>query len=141
MLLFRLKRIANTYRGVFGELKVWDGEQLILSCYTVERPWKNNTPFVSCIPAGAYTLKRGWFNKKDYEVFVVLDVPGRTYIKIHIANKATELLGCIAPGTRLGTWENEWCVLGSKNAFDSIMECLEGHDEAHLIIYWGGNPE
>lgn len=141
MILCRLKRLAYTYQGVFGVLKIWDGHELLLTCFTVERPWSNNTPFVSCIPAGMYRMKRGWFNKKNYEVFEIMDVVGRTHIKLHIANKASELLGCIAPGTRLGCWENDWCVQGSKHAFDSIMECLEGHNEARLIIYWGGNPE
>jgi hypothetical protein len=34
---------------------------------------------------------------------LVLGVPGRDGIRIHIANKPSELLGCLAPGNGVGT--------------------------------------
>lgn len=156
MILLRLKRIANTYLGVFGVLEVCDGGrragagtlvrvghevEVLYSCFTIERPWKDNIPRESCIPAGMYIMKRGWYNRGNYEVFEIVNVIGRSLIKLHKANVMTELLGCIAPGTRLSALGSQWAVLGSKHAFDQIMECLEGHDEARLIIYWEGNPE
>jgi len=43
--------------GTFGELKLWNDMELVFTAYTVERPWLNNTPFKSCIPAGNYILE------------------------------------------------------------------------------------
>ena len=28
----------------------------VLLCYTIEKPWKNNEPMISCVPAGVYEL-------------------------------------------------------------------------------------
>ena len=53
---------------------------------------------------------------------------------IHVANKATELAGCIAPGKGLGTVSGEWAVLNSGGAFNELMILLDGKSATLEIV-------
>ena len=64
---------------------------------TMELPWRNNTPKISCIPCGEYNVVRR--NSPKYgDHFHLLNVPGRQLILIHVANYFHDLLGCIGVG-------------------------------------------
>lgn len=79
--------------GVNGILLL-DGVEL---CKTIELPWLENRPRISCIPAGRYQIKKRCSVKFNWH-FELVDVPGRSAILIHPANHAAlELKGCIAP--------------------------------------------
>lgn len=83
---------------------------------TLELAWRDNKPFVSCIPAGNYMIQP-YTSKKFKKCLIVNDVESRTGILFHAANyansdeeqkridvsgyipKFSELQGCIAPGT------------------------------------------
>lgn len=71
-------------------------------CFTLEEPWKDNEPQVSCIPVGIYKVVRhGW--EKDTtvhfkNVWRLLDVPGRQAILIHAGNTTEDTKGCILVG-------------------------------------------
>lgn len=68
-------------------------------CYTIELPWRNNEPQVSCIPEGTYTIQKRYSKKFGWHVYIS-NVPGRENILMHPANNALkELKGCIAPVT------------------------------------------
>lgn len=97
--------------GTLGEL--FYKEEKIAD--TIEKPWLNNKPFVSCVPHGTYELVP--FTRQngdhvyalynpDLDVYVDEDErpedSGRYSILIHIANWSEELMGCIAPGLSLG---------------------------------------
>ena len=70
-------------------------------CNTIELPWKNNKPRVSCIPEGKYILKKRYSNKFKGHIEIT-GVKGRGAILFHPANNAmTELNGCIAPVTKI----------------------------------------
>jgi len=133
-----LTRWGSTPSGTFGELRHRD-----FRCYTVERPWENNRQFISCIPADVYKMRLSMYyggdgpgGKSDYPAYRLLAVPNRTYIKIHKANLAADLLGCIALGTKLGYLENTWAVLNSREAYGKFMESMGGEQEAFLEIVW-----
>ena len=68
--------------GVFGDLTILKPGEHLLSLKTCEDDWKNNEPSISCIPAGTYTLHRTMYYHGGYEVFEVMNVPGRTRILI-----------------------------------------------------------
>ena len=66
-------------------------------CHTIELPWKENEPHVSCIPEGRYELVKRYSPKFKWHL-LVKDVSDRALILIHPANDALkELKGCIAP--------------------------------------------
>lgn len=125
----RLERFAWTPFGVFGRLAV-NG----FSCFTVERPWQDNRAGVSCIPEGTYSLHLGYFHKGNYPAYELLDVPGRSEIKIHIGNTMDDLSGCIAPGMRLGFVKEKWAVTSSATALERFMAAMGGIRESEIRI-------
>jgi len=108
--------------------------------HTIEKPWLNNEKFVSCIPKGTYICKP-FFSQtlKTYpEVWQVWNVPNRTFILIHVANRADQLEGCIATGLSAGYMKDKSgvlrkAVLNSMNAMDDIKRIL-GYTEFKLDI-------
>jgi hypothetical protein len=99
-----VERFAYTPHGTLGRAILPSGVEL----FSLEPPWKNNEPNVSCIPEGEYTAVRDRGGRHQF--YRVEDVPGRSAIEIHPANyfvnPATgrqELWGCIAFGLGLNT--------------------------------------
>lgn len=105
--------------------KLYHNDELI--CCTIERPWLKNKVNVSCIPAGAYELKL-IDSPKFCKTYQVCDVIGRTHILFHVANRPSELHGCIAPVSSYGIIKNEWAGLSSKIAYDKFMSYLNGNN-------------
>ena len=102
---------------------------------SIELPWKDNTPDMSCIPAGKYSCtwhmspRFGW-------VYKVHDVPGRSDILFHAGNIAgdtdvgfkTDSKGCILLGQDVGVVYGQMAVLNSKattSAFSIALKCSE----------------
>lgn len=104
----------------FGMLTSHDGK---FKCPTLERSVNGDHP---CIPAGTYHVTIDWHHPRDlerrYRCPELIDVPGRSDIQIHIANRADQLLGCIAVGETCG----DDCVQESGDAFRRLMKYLEG---------------
>lgn len=123
---------------------------LVDSLQTIERPWLDDMPDKSCIPVGKYSLVPTTVNHgplmglrtyalRNPALGVFLDdadassytgkLPVRKEIKIHPANCASELEGCIAPGLSRGRLALPGCglanaVLSSKSAFDNLISVL-----------------
>lgn len=112
---FTLSRLDDDGSKTCGTLTV--GE---VTFQTLERPWLNNKPYVSCIPAGDYVVHRDTTGRHQY--YAVADVPNRTYIEIHVANVVEELQGCIALG--LGFNEKYGTLVDSKKACDLFIELV-----------------
>lgn len=51
------------------------------------------------IPVGIYNAKIYVSPKRNQNVILLENVPGRSFIEMHIANWASQLEGCIAPGS------------------------------------------
>lgn len=122
-------------RGVLGTLYV-DGRPI---CFTVERPWLDNAPNVSCIPAGEYrmvrtTTGRTMPDKYIGDTFEVVDVPGRSQIKFHVANRPSELQGCIAPNMSVHFTTMSGAY--SKDATEKFMDAMSGSEEAIFLVRW-----
>lgn len=117
-----LERFAYSPFGTFGRMVMPSGVVL----YTVERPWLDNKPSVSCIPPGVYKCAPKHFFRGGYEAIEILNIPGRSHILFHIANFADELEGCCAVVSRLGVLDGRWAGLASKPAFDLFMSFYGG---------------
>ena len=96
-------------------------------CVSIELPWHDNQVCISCIPAGEYKLCLKHESPKFGDCFSVENVPGRSDILGHPANRASELLGCFAPGRRFGKLDGEFAVLSSRKAMDDIRACFPEH--------------
>lgn len=135
-----LIRGVSTENGTFGEL-LWNNKPLRPICLTLERPWLDNKPEISSIPPGTYGGIRRKSPRFGIELFILKDVPGRSYIELHPANIYTQLEGCIALGLRYGfpTEINGKPnkipgLLESRLAFAKFMNLMDGHNEIILTI-------
>jgi len=100
-----------------------------LVCYTIELPWRDNQPRVSCIPEGCYPLVKR-YSKTHGNHLMLQKVPNRSLILIHTANNALrDLQGCIAPVSKL---TGPGCGDQSRKAFRPlIQQVYEALDKQH----------
>lgn len=125
-------------RSNFGESKT---ETLgILHCgdkrfFTLELPWLDNAPSISCIPPGKYKWKKRFSPGKKCEVIELIDVPGRSYIQIHLGNYTRQIEGCILPGMGLKDIDDDgiFDVTNSGEAFDKIMSMTADNGEIEIL--------
>ena len=126
-----LQRFVEDYEApTFGRLMFSS-----FSCYTVERPWLQNRPWVSCIPPGCYQLRRRMFNRgkpEPYETLEICEVPNRTHILLHIGNVSRHVQGCVALGRRLGCVGHEWAVLDSRPTFSAFWSAIENSQDEDI---------
>ena len=131
MPVVELLRWKPTPDGWFGVLRTPSGKYY----WTVELPWRGNKHDVSCIPARRYRCGFTWsphFARKTYQV---LAVPGRSGIRLHRCNFASELLGCIGIGRKVAKFPNG--VLGvtnSRTSMDAFVREM-GEQPFELRIY------
>jgi hypothetical protein len=117
--------------GTNGDL-FCDGKHI---CFTIELPWLDNRPTVSCIPEGKYELEK-YFSEHLGNHLHLKAVAGRSMIMIHAANDAEkELRGCIAPVSIL-TAEGKGLRsrLALKKILDLVYPTLEKKERVFLTI-------
>ena len=122
-----LIRDNHTDQGTTGELIV--GE---LRFYTIEPPWRDNQPNISCIPQGTYTLMPH-LSPRFGRCLLVDNVPGRSDILFHAGNVGgdtnkglhTHTLGCLLPGLSRGSLPfndiSQNAVLSSRQAMQQLL--------------------
>ena len=137
---FTLKRVVLGSFGTFGVLI--DGKTQF--CLSVEPPWKDNIPFVSCIPAGRYLCKR--IKSPQFgDTFLIDAVPNRSHCVFHwgnygvpharaglIVKASTE--GCVVLGEEFGDLDGIPALLSSKRGFREFLRRTEGINEFYLSI-------
>ena len=129
MKIITLNRIISSDEGILGLLHI-NGKPIAV---TVERPWKDNMAWESCIPFGLYPLTRLEKSKAfNYPHYLLGDVPNRTFIKIHVANYPSQLHGCIGVGSYFSN--GAIAVSKSRVAMDHTMWTLDRHENLALNI-------
>lgn len=84
-------------KQTLGNLQLFENEQRVFECKTMELPWLNNQRRISCIPVGEYKVKKH-VSPMFGNCFYVENVPDRSEILIHKGNYNSDTLGCILPG-------------------------------------------
>lgn len=102
---------------------------------TLELPYLNNRPNVSCIPEGKYkaVLTQDRYSHSGMAIpltLEVLDVPGRSGILFHIGNYLQDTQGCILVGMEFG---NE-SIAYSRTAMDKFEDLIFDVKEWDIII-------
>ena len=93
-----------------------------LSLFTLEDPWLDNAPNVSCIPLGTYPCAMTKSARFGRVMPQLLAVPGRGGIRIHGGNTTADTLGCPLVGiTRVSDTEIRDCA----PALDLFVPWLE----------------
>lgn len=104
-----LHRIEKTSEATIGKLYLEDR----FICDTLEdrdrglkQEWELATilakkiPGETAIPTGRYEIEITYSNRFERPLPLLVNVPGFEGVRIHSANKASQLQGCIAPGVR-----------------------------------------
>lgn len=131
--IFTVTRTHKRQNGIFG---VFDDEGEPFAV-TVE----SNSLY---IPAGEYTCKKSFYNKKKYNTYEVTKVPNRERILIHKGNSAfddpetevneSETLGCILVAENFGLLKGRTAILDSKGGFEEFMNRTHGAESFKLVI-------
>ena len=126
-----------TDESAIGEILTPAGKHI---CFTLEdkvQPEGAKIPGRTAIPYGTYRITMDWSPKHRSFQFHILNVPNFEGVRIDIANKASEVEGCIAVGlSRSPNWvgqsEQAFIILGSL-----ILETLFKGEEVWIEIKKG----
>lgn len=104
---------------------------------TLEKPWKDNKPFISCIPEGEYLCKR-IISPKFGDTFQIMDVLNRSFVLIHFGNIPEDTEGCLIIGESFGKVKGEYGVISSRTVvgqgFLEFKDLTHGLDIFRLVI-------
>ena len=94
----QLIRFSQSDKQTLGHLFVRNSKHQVIAVFaTLELPWKENNPNISCVPLGTYQVTKRWSPKFNNH-FLVSNVLGRSLILIHSGNFVTQTQGCILLG-------------------------------------------
>jgi len=141
-----LLRNGSTDQGTFGELIIRNKK-----FYTVERPWADNKPNVSCVPIGTYQLVDHSSQAHPNTFALVNEEMGVYHFKhemkksgdrwgivIHVANTIDDIEGCIGVGYNYGVVYTRWAVKQSRDATAEAVGMMKDGDSLRIIENkWG----
>ena len=141
-----ITRQASSPSGTPGELQVTNSHGETLACKTLELPWKDNQPGISCIMADSYKATIWHSDHLDCDVLRLEDKHGRKDCLIHCGNFAgdvsqgleTQVHGCTLVGSSYGTLTNDEgkaqiAILNSRTTLKRLIDFV-GRGE-HLVEY------
>jgi len=124
-----LKRVHTSSVGTFGV--VLDGHHGEPFCVSLELPYKNNEPNISCIKSGVYEGVRVKSPRFGDTFEVKGNLEGRTHILFHCGNSIEDSRGCFLLAENFAP-ENR--VEQSRVAFNEFMEVTKETDYFILQI-------
>jgi len=139
---FHLKRIESNSFGTFGVLIDKRPVLGIPFALTVEPPWRDNKPFVSCIPLASY-LCRPVDSPRFGNTWEVTDVDWRSHIVFHKGNtgaagsseNSSDTQGCILVGEEFGVLQGgQPGILSSSRGYSEFLRRARHESEFLLVI-------
>ena len=123
--------ILVTTRAMFGVLI--DNDTSLPFAVTMEQPWRENTRFVSCIPADLY-ICRAYSSAKFKDVYEIQGVMGRNNILLHKGNYIEDTAGCVMVAEKFELFGDEAVIADSRGGFDDLHELVKREKEWRLVI-------
>ncbi len=129
-------------RKIFSDLStignlILEGEDF---CNTIELSCRReNSHGKLAIPEGTFRLEKTFSPKFKKDMWEVMDVPGRTGIRIHSANYASDLEGCISVGV-YSKMIPEFIGM-SRATLERLNQRLEAMKGEIWISITGGGPK
>lgn len=137
--IIRDKNQENLDQGTWGVLMIPQQYE----CQTIELPWRDNKPNISCLPLGdSYRLIWDKSPKFQRMMFLIAeDIPDRGGFRVHSGNFAGDIdkgfqshsLGCPLLGRKRAIMSNQKAVLISRPAVKDFENVMAGRS-AKLII-------
>lgn len=124
-----LLRTTSNDVVTLGVIRI-DGVTMFAS---LELPYRNNVPRISCIDNGTYTCQL-ITSPKFGSVFEVTNVPGRSEILIHPGNTVRDIQGCILLGLGHYYDKGQSSVFSSRIAVERFKAQLGGSISFALSI-------
>lgn len=92
-------------------------------CFTLELPWLDNQPNISCIPKGYYDYRRHE-SPRNGTVLALEGVEDRTHIQMHSGNFTYNIKGCILVGASITFIDNDGIpdLSNSRKTLEKILE-------------------
>jgi hypothetical protein len=123
----RIERYEYGTGGTFGNLFLGNGTVL----HTLERPWADNAPFLSCIPEGIYALVRHEGQKYPDTWALIGGTVGhlesdgkpRWACVFHVGNWVSDTTGCVL----VGVGRDGDMLTGSQEAMGLLREIMNSH--------------
>lgn len=147
MKLMVLQRIDKNAKRCYGRMEDEHGK--VVCEATLEEPHRDEDGDGitdrgrSCIPAGTYEMflrkskRNGGTGGRDYDVWELEGVPGRTNVQVHIGNDLEDTEGCILVGSARShqkPLDEKGYVIGSGPAHGRWMDALKGETRARLKV-------
>ena len=129
-----LCRLTDDGKQTLGELRLYDGLTMLFSCKTLEPPWKNNRPKMSCIPVGAYKVTPRTSDKFKQH-FLINGTSPREFVLVHAGNYFDDTIGCVLVGrdhTDLNR-DGEPDVTFSRVTLDMLIAAVNGRSFTLVI--------
>jgi hypothetical protein len=130
-----LERFEDDGEQTLGEMRLFRDNELLMTCKTIELPWKNNRKNVSCVPKGMYVVSP-YSSKKFPNVYELQDVPGRDYILIHVGNYNKDSNGCILVGDSHADINNDGLkdVTNSRVTLNKLRDFIKDEEFDIIIV-------
>lgn len=132
-----LQRIADDGNTTFGVF-TYNNSPI---CLSIENTWKQNRPYVSCVPPGLYTCNRlntskarGPTFRLDMSLMNSLTGIKRTACDMHPGNTYTDTEGCLLPVMYFTMIHGMYGGAQSVKAFNLLMGVLGGEESIELEI-------
>lgn len=131
-----LTRIFSDEKHTLGILQVIQNGEIIFTCKTVERPWVGNRNGESRVPHGMYQIVLQRSQKFQTSLWELKGVPNRSEAKIHKANYASQLEGCIAVGREFGDINGDGVtdITFSEKTLEKLYYAMAGEKETTINI-------
>jgi hypothetical protein len=131
-------RDITSKQGTFSSIGVSSEDGRFKMFNGVEKPWRDNKPFESCIPSGQY-IGIPWVSEKFGDVYAIVGGTVSLYkgraeryaCLFHVGNYEKDVTGCIGVGSSMG----ENMVLRSRIAMDAFRDIM-GENAFRLDIRW-----
>lgn len=127
-MILRLERRWFTEAATEGELLVdgahecWtieDASRGLKATMSLEEIQRHKVYGLTALPVGEYRLELYASPKHGPDTLQLVEVPGFEHTQIHAANRAEELLGCIAVGIERTSPTDDW-IGGSRTALTAL---------------------
>ena len=113
-----------------------EDKKLLFKSESIERGWMDNQKMISCVPEGIYDIVLEYSPRFNTDLWEIKGVKDRSECKIHSANYASQLNGCIAPGEKRADLNKDGYndVTNSKHTLSKFHEVMGSDTKAKIRI-------